>query len=807
MQGGLTVRFRCKGDLPYWLLFAILLACPCLQLSAQTISGTIKDRSTSLPIEKATVELLKDTSRKIISTSDPSGKFVIPILDTGKYILRVSVFGYTPVNRTIQLSKDIDLGDIELLQISTSLKEVVVTTRKTPMSATVDRKIYDVQQDILATSGSASDILKNVPSVDVDIEGQVSLRGSSDVTIFINGRPSAMMGANRSEVLQQLPANAIERIEVITNPSAKFQPDGSSGIINIVLKKNVKLGLNGSVNANAGTHDRYNGGATLNYKTGQFSSFITGNIRQDERNRFGTIYREYLDSSGKINSTYDEYRRSKSRPLAEFVNAGIVFTPDSKNEFGVNGSYLHRYQIRLDTIYRSFYASDGLPTSQFVRIRNAPATDIENNATAYWARQFSKDGHTLRIEATTSMQKEDERNYYRNDFSFPSLDTTRDNVWVYQTSKDRQITADYVLPLKDNATLEMGYMGSFLHHDILFYNELFDKGLGDFLMDSLTSSHFLYKEDIHAVYGLFRKSYNKFSFSAGLRAEQSYRTSNLLTIDSVVKFNYFQLYPTIHLGYKVKNGELQLNYSKRVNRPEGDELNPFPEFIDPLNLSAGNPYLQPEYIHSLELGYQIKAGKYSIVPSVYYRYKYNGFTSVIRQVNDSVLLRTEENLASDQSAGLELVVSARPSRFFNANMSTNIFYNTIDAGNLGFSSQKSIVSMNTNLNMNFSFTKTTMLQASMNYRSKRQTPQGVIYPQFVINFGARQDLFKSKLSVTATLSDAFKTLVQKNILESPGLYQNSINTRDSRVFYIGFNYRFGVTQKRKEEKMQYDDNL
>ncbi len=813
MQSGSIVRLLSDRDFFKWLVIAILMISPGSFVYAQqkslSLSGIIKDRSTAQPIDRASVELLQDSSGQSIASkiSDPSGFFSFTNLDTGNYILLISYAGYTPVNRDIRLSDSLNLGTIELLQTSKSLKEVVVTTRKTPMSATVDRKIYNVEQDILASSGSASDILRNVPSVEVDIEGQVSLRGASDVTILINGRPSAMMGANRAEVLQQLPANSIERIEVITNPSAKFRPDGSSGIINIVLKKNVKLGLNGSANVNAGSSDRYNGGATLNYKNGIFNGFVTGNIRQDERNRYGTIYREYLDSSGKINSTYEEYRRSKSRPLSEFINAGIVITPDAKNEFGINGTYLHRFQTRKDTIYRNFFGDDGMPTSVFIRTRDAPATDIENNATAYWQHNFSKEDHTLRVEATTSMEKEDERNYYKNTFSFPSIDTTWDNVWVYQVQKDKQLTADYVLPLANEAQLELGYMGSFLSHDILFYNEYFDKGLNEFVMDSLTSSHFLYKEDVHALYGLFRKSYEKFSFSAGLRAEQAYRNSNLITLDSVVKFNYFQLYPTIHLAYKVKNGELQLNYSKRVNRPEGDELNPFPEYIDPLNLSAGNPYLEPEYIHSLELGYQIKAGKYSIVPSIYYRYKYNGFTSVIRQVNDSVLLRTEENLASDQSAGLEIIFSARPAKFFNANLSSNIFYNTINAANLGFSDQKSIISMNTSVNMNFTFTKTTMLQASMNYRSKRQTPQGIIYPQFVINFGARQDLFKTKLSVTATLSDAFRTLRQKNILNSPGLYQSSINTRDYRVFYIGLAYRFGITQKKKEEKIQYDDNL
>jgi len=236
-------------------------------------------------------------------------------------------------------------------------------------------------------------------------------------------------------------------------------------------------------------------------------------------------------------------------------------------------------------------------------------------------------------------------------------------------------------------------------------------------------------------------------------------------------------------------------------------LNPFPEYIDPLNLFAGNPNLQPEYIHSVELGYQIKAGKYSIVPSLYYRYKFNSFTSVVKQINDTVLLRTEENLASEESAGLEVIFSAKPSKFFNMNLSTNIFYNTINAENLGYNEKKSIMSMNTSANLNFSFTKTTSLQVSGNYRSSRQTPQGTIYPSFVMNLGARQDLLKSKLSITATVSDVLKTLRQKSIVNTDFLYQTAINTRDSRVFYIGVNYRFGFHQKKQESEIEYDDKL
>ena len=812
MQSGLIVRFQCKRDLLKWLIMAVLIISPVIHIYAQQktyLSGTIKDRTTSQPMEKVSVELLADSSGKSIAivTTDNSGKFRFEQLDTGRYIINISSSGYTPVERDIHLTRDLDLGEIVVLQASKSLKEVVVTARKTPMSATVDRKIYNVEQDLLASAGSASDILRNVPSVEVGLEGEISLRGSPEVTILINGRPSTMMGANRAEVLQQLPANSIERIEVITNPSSKYRPDGSAGIINIVLKKNVKLGFNGSALANVGTRQRYNGGLTLNYKKGKFNGFVTGNIRQEERNRYGTIDRHYLDSIGKADNYYKEYRRSKSRPLSEFINGGIVFTPGERNEFGINANYLHRFQTRKDTIYREFYSHNGLPTSLFIRTRNAPATDIENNITAYWQHNFAKEGHELRIEGSSSYEKEDERNYYQNAFSYPSTDTTWDNVWVHQVDHDYQLTADYSLPISESSSLELGYMGLFSGVNILFYNELYDKGLGEFVTDSSTSSLFDFNEDVHAIYGLYHQSFEKFNFSAGLRAETAYRVSDLVTLDSLVKYNYFQVYPTLHLGYKLKNGELQLNYSKRVNRPECDQLNPFPEYIDPLNLFAGNPNLQPEYIHSVELGYQIKAGKYSIVPSLYYRYKFNSFTSVVKQINDTVLLRTEENLASEESAGLEVIFSAKPSKFFNMNLSTNIFYNTINAENLGYNEKKSIMSMNTSANLNFSFTKTTSLQVSGNYRSSRQTPQGTIYPSFVMNLGARQDLLKSKLSITATVSDVLKTLRQKSIVNTDFLYQTAINTRDSRVFYIGVNYRFGFHQKKQESEIEYDDKL
>jgi len=281
----------------------------------------------------------------------------------------------------------------------------------------------------------------------------------------------------------------------------------------------------------------------------------------------------------------------------------------------------------------------------------------------------------------------------------------------------------------------------------------------------------------------------------------------LVTRDSIIKNQYVNLFPTLHLSYKLTKGELQLNYSKRVNRPEGDDLNPFPEYLDPINLRAGNPLLKPEYIHSVEFGYQWKKNVFTVVPSIYYRYKYNGFTSITQKINDTAFLTTRQNLSNDQSAGFELVVSAKPTKTITANLSTNVFYNTINFGTTTAPDKKSILTMSTNFNASASITKNTMFQFTCIYRSARQSVQGFFEPTFVMNMGLKQEMLNNKLSVVATLSDVFSTLKQRSELNSKFLIQNQVNSRDAQVFYIGFNYRFGKTIKKADEKMQFDNSL
>ena len=781
------------------------------QSGSSIITGIVMERTSKQPIEFATVQLLHTGDSALIKSTitDRKGKFILDKITTGNYFLSCSFIGYekTVMAVTVNQQKE-NVGSIEIGVLSKDLNAVVVTTRKSLLNTSIDRKTYNVTQDIMAQSGTASDVLKNIPSVEVDIDGQVTLRGSADVMILINGRPSPLMGKTRAEVLQQLPANSIERIEVISNPSARYKPDGTSGIINIVLKKNIKNGWNGSVIGNAGNFNRYNGSLSLNYKPGKLNVFGNYAIRQDRRIRKNDISREYLDSLGKTSSYYNEHSQSTARPLTNLGTMGMEYSLNEHNSFGLSGNYQSRKQKRYDVVQKFYYDKTHLLTSNYNRLRYDPEFEKEKDATAFWQHNFPKEDHELRVEFNASAQDEVEDNHYTNVFYFPLQASSFDNTIIKQGEHQQQLTADYTNPLSEDAKLEAGYDGSFNQIDMDFFGEYYDTLQHKFVKDVSKTNRFKYNQSIHALYGTYQHSYTAFGYSAGIRAEQVFSKSNLVTKDSLINNSYFKIYATLHLSYKLKKGEVQLNYSKRVHRPESDELNPFPEYQDPFNLRAGNPKLLPEIIHSVELGYKWQNDHFSFVPSLYYRYRQKGFTTVTIPLNDSVLLTTQQNLSNDKSSGIELIFSAKAGKFLTTNLSSNVFYNQIDASDLGFSNKKSIVSMSISFNSSVTFTKTTMWQVSCNYRSARLTPQGKVFGSFVLNSGIRQDLFKKKVSVILTASDLFNTLKQKSELNTNYLKQTAIGKRDARIFYIGISWRFGKQiKKATEEKLQFDNNL
>lgn len=779
------------------------------------ISGTVLDSLTNHSLEFASVSIINKSDSIPISGSmtDNKGRFEISKIPLGNYFLRISSVGYKTKNTTdfflTAKKKDINTGNILLNGSDINLDENLITSNKIMLNNSIDRKVYNVQMDIMSKTGTASELLQNIPSVQVDIDGNVSLRGSTNVLILINGKTSPLMGKTRADVLQQMPANTIEKIEVITNPSAKYKPDGTSGIINIVMKKEMGSGLNGNITASIGNQKRYNGNTTLNYKPGNINYFGSLSFRQDDRNGITSDIRTEYDNASNLSGFYDSNSKTKSRPFSRGGMLGFDYDLDTANSMGLSGNYFYRDFTRNDISTYLLRDKNGFTSTDYDRTRIDYEFEKEGDATFFFQHNFSGNDHKIRFEINDSFSPEIEDNHYTNSYRTPSIVREFDNTIIKQDENRVQLVAEYSNPVSASATFEAGYDGELNKTDLDYYGNAFDPLTQKYLTDLEKTNHFIYNENIHAVYTTYSDTYGAIGVLGGLRAEQSFIDAHLVSKSSTLKNNYFNVYPTLHLSYKLSEFmQLQLNYSKRANRPEGDDLNPFAEYQDPRNIRAGNPNLKPEFIHSLEFGWQWQTDFLTIVPSVFYRNRYNGMTSVTKAINDTTLLTTKENLANDQSAGLELVFSGGYGNFLSANLSGNAFYEKIDASNLGFSNYKSTITYSGNMSCNANFSSATMIQINSNYRSARLTPQGEYKPSFVFNLGMRQDFFDDQLSLIFTISDLFKTLRREMNLDTSWMKQTIINSRDSRIMYLGVTYHIGKPSKKAKEKaIQYDNGI
>jgi len=790
-------------------------------LSAQkqskgTITGIIVDKQSKQPIEFANVVIQKESDNTQISgtITDAKGKFTLNKIADGKYKIVYSFIGFeqqeTPLFTISEKNRSVNAGILGLSVSSQEIKGAVVVGQRSTYTNTIDRKVFNVGKDVIGKTGSVSDLMQNVPSLSVDIDGNISLRGSDNVIVLINGKPSALMGTNRAAVLQQMPANSIERIEVITNPSAKFKPDGTSGIINIVLKKNKGLGMNGTIMANAGNDDRYNGNVVANYNTGKVNLFGSYSVRQDDRLRYTLDSRKRTDPATGVIDYTNMDAQEKSRPISNIINSGIDFKINDHNDIGISANYNHRDLVKHGLTNTQNEDQNHLMTKNLDRNRIDPESEHSFEYTVNYKHAFAKQGHELTVDYTSSAQKEQEDNHYTNITRLPvEIPTTFDNTLIKQDGNESQLSVEYSNPISKTSKFESGYILETSKTDQNFYGENFNPATNVWEKDLVKSNQFIHNENINVFYSTFEKEFGKFGALVGLRAEQALVKSHQITTDSLLNNNYFKLYPSLHLSYNMDDAhELQLNYSHRIRRPEGDDLNPFPEYQDPYNLRIGNPRLKPEETHSVEFGYQYKHKATTITSTIYYRYTYNGMTSLTKYMNDSVLLTTRFNLSKSSSAGFEFIVATTLAKIVNVNFSSNTFFNTIDASSLGYSSNKSNISFTLNLNSSASITKSTMLQMTSNYVSERLTPQGKQLPSFVMNMGLRQEFLKKKAAFIFTVSDLFNSLRNNSELNTPELYQYVSRRRSARMIYAGISYTFGKQLKKsKENALKFDNQL
>ena len=538
------------------LFFSLQIASA--QITGFMITGSVIDSVSSKPIEFAAVTLTLQTDSAIISggITDAEGKFTINIPNPGNYMLHYRFIGYTEANKNIEVKAGSPVffaGKMILSQNATALEGVNITAEKSYFQNSIDKKVYNIEKDIVASAGSASDALQTIPSVVIDIDGNISLRGNEGVIIFIDGKPSGIVGSNMNAILEQIPASSIESIEVVTNPSARYEAEGNSGIINIVLKKNKKGGLNGNVTAGVSTTPKYETGLSLNFRNQKFNFYSNYSYVNDDRDGSGSMFRKTFD----VDTTFylNSLSNSNSKSQMHMARTGLDYYINDKTTIGISGSFHTNTSDRTDGVDYTFLNLDSTLTSTSIRNTLSSNKGTNFNIGTTFRKTFNTPKHVLTADAFYSKgDGNDESNYNEQYFDANNIllgDPLLQFVSRPSINTDASVATDYVRPFKNGDQLEAGIKYTKEIKDNTLYSESFDDIINDWDIDDSLNNQFIYNEDVVAAYLIWNSSYKKFGYQLGLRAEQTYTNSELVTTNEIYNKDYFGLFPSVHVAYKI----------------------------------------------------------------------------------------------------------------------------------------------------------------------------------------------------------------------------------------------------------------
>lgn len=675
---------------------------------------------------------------------------------------------------------------------------VTVTGTRSKVINKVDRKVYKTDADLQSTTGNATDVLNNIPSVEVDPDGNVSLRGNANVSILIDGKPAAdMQGAGRGAALQGMSASDIQQIEIITSPSAEFKPDGSAGIINIVTKKVRKRDSSELVQANLGNEGRYNASVSGTYTGGLVSLHGSLGVRNDIRRRdFGS--RTQSTGAGASGSTTSHQSQTEANNRKS-ASAGIDLTPNDRQTVSLSLDYSSRDERR--GVGEHSASSGALPTG-FDRLGYGGGPRTSSGAGLSFDQKTSREDEDFTVNLQTSQSVEKNTYDYVTRYSAPSAATAFEQDFHREAYAVTELSVDYVHPLS-NATLKLGYDGEY---DQNRFDDTVAKSLISavaLVQDHSFDNGFRYRQTIHAAFATFDHKAGKLEWLAGLRLEQVDVFTLQTYTGSTSTQSYGTVYPSLNAVYALSEDDnLTSGFGRRVRRRDPEDLNPYINASDPNILRQGNPDLKPEMTNSVEIGYRHDghAGP-SYQLTGYYRKSRNGDTEVLRVISSDVVLIREANLPSSRSGGVEFGFSGKVSPKLSYNVSGNAFYNEVSALALG-AGTRSTIGLSAKASLDYQPSLTDRWQVSSMYSGKRLTAQGYVLPVSTLNVGYRHQL-NPKVAVVATVSDLFNSQRGKRLFITPaytGVYERH---PFGRVAYIGLSYTFGGNKKSKDD-FSYD---
>ena len=787
------------------------------------VRGRVLDKQTDEALQFVNVKVTA-AGGKVASggMTDANGHFSVGGLKDGQYTLTISFVGYKTVTRAFQLTpqkRSQHYGAIYLAEDTHTLKEVQVTGQRSQMKLEVDRKTFTVDEVLAAAGGSVTDLLENIPSVEVTTDGEISLRGNSSVEVWINGKQSGLTSDNRAEILQQIPAESIERIEVIDNPSAKYSPEGTAGIINIVLKRDRRAGYYGSVQAGANQQGGWNVGSNINYSSKWVDAYANLGLRRRKGKGGSLSEQRYPLQDSFLNSEGDNSNRGRGI----FGRAGLTFHLTGADDLSLSGMTMQGKPSH-DNVTTYDYGT--LSTGQVEKhmVRTATSEDGKHemyNAELAYTHKFNDKG-THKLDASLSFNKwmMNSSNIYQNDttyFDGTPATWSRQNRPMNVNNRSWEAKVDYENQLTETFKLEAGYNGRFSHENTPQESQMWNQQTNQYEDEAYFYNRFVYDIDVHALYATGNMKLGRMGVMAGLRGEYwrvDTKSTDYYQHVEPFKHDYFQLFPSLFLNYELtKTSQLQLNYTRRLRRPWGGQLNSFKNTRDASMIEFGNPELTPEYTNSFSLNYLKTWPAHTLSIGTYYR----PTTDVMQHIRyqgeyegQPTMFMTNLNVAKSQSAGAELILKDKLFRILDLTTTLNAYYYKLD----GFQTIVEGQRVSGESDENFAWDARVLasvilpysisIQATGNYRSRSVITQGHRKANGSLDLGLRKTFLNKKFALAVNWRDVFNTRHWENYTEGPTFWRHQKNWRDPRI-NVQLTWNFGnMKQKRRPgpEEMQ-----
>ena len=799
----------------YTKLFLLLSFSFCLTFIANAqsiVKGLVIDENTGDPLEFATISIYQSNDNTLIGggSTDFDGNFEIEVPTT---IITVEIsflsFGSTKIeNVDTQNESIIDLGTIQLTPDVQLMDEIEVVGQKSRIQMGLDKRVFNVDADLARTGGTVTELLDNIPSVSVDVEGNVSLRGSQGVTILIDGKPSGLIGLGDAQGLQLLQSNMIESIEIITNPSARYDASGSAGIINIILKKDRKKGLNAALDFNAGIPANNGAALNLNYRTSSLNLFTNGGFSRRKRLGNGFSSQNFIFPD-LVYTTERSNQRDRGGLNANF-QFGSDWYINSKNT--LTGSFLYRKgdDDNYSKInYRDFY-SGGELFSESNRIDNEKEDESTTEFNINYKKIFDKKDKVLTFDIQYQSNGEIENSAIEEVTSLKDGQPYIGDPLLQRSLNDENETRlllqlDYVNPIGEEGKFEAGFRSTIRD---LFNDYLVEEFQDNWFSLEGLSNNFEYNEDIHAVYSSYGNKFGKLSLQTGLRLEYSNIKTRLIASDDINDRNYLNFFPSIFLTYEANpQGSFQISYSRRIRRPRFWDLNPFFSFSDDRNIRSGNPNLNPEFTNSFELSHIQYGNLLTITSAVYIRATEGVIERITSVEDDGISYSRPENMSSRQDMGAEITLSGEFGKWLNLSGNVNLFRQVINGGDFGEDFNTDNFSWTSRLNTRMKLWDRLNWQIMFNYRAPIDRPQGRTKGIAYFDTGLGMDILKNKATINLNVRDVFNSRKYQ--------YETFLDNYNASGYFrwgvttvtLGFNYRINQDKKRDDRRNGGDNGF